>query len=258
MKRVLSLLLVSGIFLVTAVSSVRAGSEPFYWDFVNVEIDVQENGDMRITETQKYVFPKAYKTERSRCVSIGRVESIDSVQVFEEGEPLSAKTSTMNDRLWIKWRHALNPPESRTFVLKYRVKGGLHIDEKGDSVFWNAIFESYSAFIRNGKVTVRLPAVLAGKILSFDVSSGADNRQIDDRTVEFVSRESPVPKKGLEVRVTFAHGILDVSCSDWQLRHEERELERKKRKEEEDSALGWIFFFLLPMALEVIHLLGRR
>lgn len=260
----LSLLLSSGIFIIT-VSTARAGSEPFFWDFVNVAIDVQENGDMLITETQKYVFSKAYRTERDRCIPMHKVDDIDSVQVFEEGEPVSAKTRVINGRLWIKWNHPLNPPESHTFVLKYRVKGGLYIDDSGDSVLWKAIFETHSAFIRNGKVTVRLPEMLAGKILSFDASSGSrpddyqtDKHQTDGRTVEFTSRGSLVPKEGLDVRVTFFHGILDVLPSDWQLRHEGKELERKKREEEDHSGLGLLFLFLLPLAAEIIRLLGPR
>ena len=45
------------IFMASSPSATQAQSEvPFYWEFINVDIDVQENGDMLITETQKYVF----------------------------------------------------------------------------------------------------------------------------------------------------------------------------------------------------------
>ncbi len=52
---------------------------PFYWEFINVEIDVQENGDMLITETQKYVFTGPHTNKRYRYIPLDRVDRIDSV-----------------------------------------------------------------------------------------------------------------------------------------------------------------------------------
>ena len=36
--------------------AVGQANVPFYWEFINVGIEVQMNGDMWITETQTYVF----------------------------------------------------------------------------------------------------------------------------------------------------------------------------------------------------------
>ena len=50
-----------------------AQAPPFYWEFINVDIDVQENGDMLITETQKYVFTGPHTNERYRYIPLDTV-----------------------------------------------------------------------------------------------------------------------------------------------------------------------------------------
>ncbi len=216
-KYLFTAILSSLILLLIASLTVSAESAPFYWEFINVDIDVQENGDMLVTETQKYVFTAAHTNERYRWISLEKVDHIDNVQVFEEEEELSAATGVKDKQFWIKWSHSLNPPESHTFVLKYRVAGGLHIDNSGDQVFWKALFKDRNAPIQSGNVIVRLPAPLAGQILSFK-SSGipADTRKVDAQTVEFIARESLPPGKEMVVQVTFPHDLLDVSRPNWQ------------------------------------------
>lgn len=214
---ILAILTLIGVVINASAMACAQKSPPFYWEFINVNIDVQENGDMLVTETQKYVFTGPHTNERYRWIPLDKVDSIDSVQVSEEGKILSADTGVKNNQLWVKWHHALNPPESHTFVLKYRVKGGLHIHDDGDQVYWKAIFKNRDAPIYTVKVTVHLPASLAGqtlKIKSFGVP--AEARKVDTQTVEFVSHERLPPGKELEVQVTFPHGILDVPVPSWQ------------------------------------------
>jgi hypothetical protein len=222
MKRSLSvaltvLMLSVMILLLTAHLASAQESSLFYWDFIHVEIDVQENGDMLVTETHKYVFTAPHTNERYRWLPLDKVEGFDDVQVFEKGRLLPATTGVDNNRLWIRWNHELNPPESRTFVLKYRVQGGLHIYNDGDQVFWKAIFTDRAAPIQSAKATVRLPPSLTGQIRGFQ-SFGfpAISRQVDARTVEFVSQGPLPPGEEMEVQIILPHGILDVPLPAWQ------------------------------------------
>ena len=135
--RVAPVLAIPFLVLFLTVHSVSAQkSSPFYWEFINVEIDVQENGDMLVAETQKYVFTAPHTNERYRWRPLSKTGGIDSVELFEGEEKLPATAGVKNNRQWIKWRHELNPPESHTFVIKYRVKGGLHIDDNADMVYF--------------------------------------------------------------------------------------------------------------------------
>ncbi|MEE8286704.1 MAG: DUF2207 domain-containing protein [Gammaproteobacteria bacterium] len=178
-----SLLLILVVIALLPVGAAHAqASSPFYWEFIHVEIDVHENGDMLVTETQKYVFTAPHTNERYRWLPLDKVDAIEDIAVFEKGDSLSTTRGVENNHLWIRWQHELNPPESHTFVVKYRVIGGLHIYDDGDQVSWKAIFADRSAPIQSAKVTVRLPASLAEQILRFNVYGPANQRQVDPRT----------------------------------------------------------------------------
>ncbi len=128
------------LFLTVSMAQAQE-SKPFYWEFINVEIDLQENGDMLVSETQKYVFTGSYSNERHRWLPLGRLSSIEDVEVFEGDKKLFISWGIENNQVWIHWQHQLTPPESHTFVIKYRVKGGLQVkDGWGFIYLWLSIF----------------------------------------------------------------------------------------------------------------------
>lgn len=185
----------------------QAINDPFHWEFINVEVDLQENGDLLIKETQQYVFDAAYSAQRYRWIPLGGIDHIADISVTEDGKPLNINTYIENNRQWIKWTKAVIPPDRHLFVLSYRVIGGLAIHKDGDQLHWQAIFKDHAAPINKAKVTVKLPAILAGHIQAYQ---GATAQRLNDRTVEFV-RTQPLPAgQGLDISVTFSHGVLKV------------------------------------------------
>ncbi|WP_339134546.1 MAG: DUF2207 domain-containing protein [Candidatus Electrothrix sp. GW3-4] len=240
--------IVLAVFLLNT-QTASAKSPPFYWDFINVLIDVQQNGDMLITETQKYVFTGPHTNERYRYIPLDKVDGIDQIEVYEGEEKLPFSTNIKNGQRWVKWRHELNPPESHTFVLKYRVKGGIQVHGEEDWVYVKAIFKDRSAPIESGKVTVRLPDSLSGKISSFkSFGVPAEARQVDEQTVEFVAKGTLPPGQELEVRVAVPHGVIQIPEPEQPKRDPAY---WKKRAEQIQAAnshkLSWqdIWYFLL-------------
>ncbi len=174
----------------------------FYWDFINVDIDVQTNGDMLITENQKYVFTKLGKNQRYRYIPLDKIEGISDVSVFEEDKKIAFDTGIENNNFWIRWQHELNPPEKHTFTLKYRVIGGLNIYDEKYEVYWKAIFAKRNASIRKAKIRVSFPESFSRNIQHFkSYGVSTKNKQIDENTVEFVSNRSILPYQEIEVKV---------------------------------------------------------
>ena len=103
-------------FLMTPLKTNAQEPSALYWGFINVEINVQDDGDMIVTETQKYVFTAPHTNERYRWIPLDKVDAIDSVEVLEEGQVLAATTGVERNQFWIRWQHELNPPESHTFL----------------------------------------------------------------------------------------------------------------------------------------------
>ncbi len=184
----------------------------FYWDFINVDIDVQTNGDMLITENQKYVFTKPGKNQRYRYIPLDKIEGISDVSVFEEDKKIPFDTGIENNNFWIRWQHEINPPEEHLFTLKYRVIGGLYSEGEKYGVYWKAIFPKRNASINKAKVRVTFPKSFSRKIQSFrsyDIPTTA--KQIDEHIVEFLSTGSIPPYREIEVKVILDNEYLGAN-----------------------------------------------
>ena len=192
---------------------------PFYWDFISVGLLVKNNGDMIVTETQKYVFNEEYTNERYRYIPLDRVDEIKDITVTENNEVIPIETGKENNQLWIKWQHNLNAPETHTFKISYRVIGGLHVGDDTTQVYWKALFKERQSPIKHSIVIVNLPESLAGKITSFThypAEITVSKRQLNSTAIEFTARQPIPPEKELEVQVVFPNDILNVQKPQWQ------------------------------------------
>ena len=74
--QIITSILLAILISLSNIAPATAATYPyyFYWDFINVDIDVQTNGDMLITENQKYVFTKLGKNQRYRYIPLDKIE----------------------------------------------------------------------------------------------------------------------------------------------------------------------------------------
>ena len=206
------LMLVAGVPVTPAADDVS-----YYWQRLDVEVEVEETGDLLITEIQTYVFTASHSNKRLRRIPLAHVDSVTDVEVYENGRKLRVKTSRKADQYWIRWRHRPSPPETRTFVVRYRAKGGMYIDSRSDQMVWPALSEGRDAPIQRSKVTVRVPPSLAGQIRRFNhYGVPTDAQQIDARTVTFVPQGALQPDEALTVKLYVPHGVLNAPIPAWQ------------------------------------------
>lgn len=103
--------------------AATAQSDPnFYWDFIDVHIEVIENGDMLVTERQTYVFTGRWPNERYRYIPLDNVDSIEDVRVYQDDHLLESQSSVSDGERWLRWTHDTLPewelldwPQTRTF-----------------------------------------------------------------------------------------------------------------------------------------------
>ncbi|MHC4167128.1 MAG: DUF2207 domain-containing protein, partial [Planctomycetota bacterium] len=245
----ISISLVASFFL---CAPAHAQSDAFKWTYIDVEIDVQKNGDLLISERQEYSFesgPGEKRHELSRLFLMERIDDIRDVEVYElagnggissEPAPLPYTIETDQNDLRICWSCELNPPQTRTFLLKYRVIGAIYVDKgeggtrykyrsrrsrrlsvirpSWDELYWNAVMWPRPAVVEKAKVTVHLPSKLRGKnrrIASHGSSAGIQ-RDTDPDTIGFSSIHPIPPETGLQIYVAFQHGVLRIKRPDWQ------------------------------------------
>ena len=201
-----------------------AQEKQYYWDALDVDITVLENSDIRIVETQTFVFTQGSFRFAYRDIPTDRLGSITDVMVSEGGvdytpgsETAQGFTTLREDGdLRITWYYPPASNERRTFVVGYTVKGGLRFYEGGDQLWWKAVFADRSFPVRSSQVTVQLPAGITReelKVASYGAS--AASQFVGDNSVIFEARDI-APGEELEVRVQFPHGIVQGQAAAWQ------------------------------------------
>lgn len=199
-------------------SLLDAASNPlFYLQTHDVQVVVEETGELLVTETLIYAFSGRQSAKLMRRIPLDHVDRIMDIQVFKDGHRLPVKTSDNGKQYVIRWYHQPRTAGLQTFILQYRAEGALRVDNRHDQVVWPALFGTRDVAIQSGRVTVRLPASLSGQIQRF-TSYGVPSRawQVDDRTVTFEPRRKPHAHEDLTVKLYVPHGRLKTSAPAWQ------------------------------------------
>lgn len=191
---------------------VAQAATPFFWDSIEVDMTLDTKGDLLVTETQKYVLTASHNNERYRYIPLGGIVGIRDVSVSENNEPLTVEAGVQNNNYWIRWQHPLKPPSAHTFVIQYRVVGGIQTKGNHSQLYWNALFSERSAPINRGKVTVHVPETLADKVKSFRGEGvGSRDRKLNPTTFEFVANSPLAPQQALNIRLEFPTSALATS-----------------------------------------------
>ncbi|MFG6098890.1 DUF2207 domain-containing protein [Leptothoe sp. ISB3NOV94-8A] len=191
--------------------SLAQAATPFFWDSIDVDMALEADGDLLVTETQKYVFTQPHSNERYRYIPLEGIDSITDVAVYENNEPLTVQTGRRNNDYWIRWQHSLNAPAAHTFVLQYRVVGGIQVKGNRSQLYWNALFPERSAPINRGNVTLHVPEVLADQVNSFQGEGVASrDRKLNLTTYEFVTSGPLAPQQFLNIRLEFPTSALNI------------------------------------------------
>ncbi len=250
-RRTLAVLCALLLALLIVPATASAAPQPPYFQSFDVEIDIRPNGDFWVTENQTVRFGPSTARRGFREIPLDRVEQITDVTVSEPGSqyrragstsglqvsrqgdslqvslqtgrsaqetPFTYQAERQEGFLRIEWWFPPTSNASRTFLVRYRVVGGLRYYPGGDQLFWKAIYEERSLPIESARVVVRLPADLTPdqlRMAAYPEGLGFTGELVDPHTVEFDGRGLP-EETGLEVRVQFPHGLVSGQAPSWQ------------------------------------------
>jgi len=228
MVRKVSIALILIVFL-GLVGGVQAQGKEYYWNRLDVDITVQKNSDILITEAWELTFTEGSFHFIYRNVPTDRLEDISLVKVLVDGQkavsgretPYTYETYYHDGDYVIKVYFPYTQDSTHTYVLSYIVQGGLRIYEGGDQLWWKAVFADRDFVVRSSTVTVHLPEGVeeVQNTAAYGWDAYTDVR--DPRTVVFVAQDIS-PGRELEVRVQFPHGIVEGSSPSWQAREDFR------------------------------------
>jgi uncharacterized membrane protein YgcG len=220
--------------LLPGLNTVQAQEKTLYWQRYDVNLDVQTNSDILVEETQQIVLTSGTFTFGFAAIPLDRVERITDLQVSEiingSERPYTPNstgeygftTSVNENNLEITWYFPPTSNSEHTYLLRYRVIGGLRIYPEGDQLWWKAVPPDHNFPVRESRVTVTLPQTFPKDQLTVaSYGAPADISYTDRGQVVFTAQDIP-PDQELEVRVQFPHGVVQGSPPDWQAADDQR------------------------------------
>jgi uncharacterized membrane protein YgcG len=230
-----SLLLIAVVILLAGPTTTLAQDKTLRWERYDVNLAVQANSDILVEEVQEIAFTSGTFRFGFAAIPLDRVENISDISVAELANGTTRRytpnssgeygfTTAVNEgNLEITWYFPPTANRTHTYVLSYRVSGGLRIYEGGDQVWWKAIPPDHNFPIRAATVMVSLPQTFRKNELVVE-SYGApvSGASYTDRgSVVFTAKDIPADE-ALEVRVQFPHGFVQGQPPAWQAADDQR------------------------------------
>jgi len=191
----------------------------------DVDLTVQTNGDVDVTETRTIAFQGGPFHYGFRTIPLSRLEGITNVEFYEgdrryqqssNESPYTFKTSVKGGDFNLRWYFPETSDSTHTFILKYTAKGAVRIYDAGDQIWWTAVEGDRGYPVQASQVTVHLPEGV-NEIQKWE-SYGATARAevVDPRTIVFTTEKTIGPGQSLDVRVQFPHGVVEAAPPAWQ------------------------------------------
>lgn len=207
----------------------------------DVDITIQKNGDVQFSETWEFRFTGGPFTFATRGVGLDKVEAVTDMSVSEGGRPYQATTSGTTPGTYqvyregnqqiIKWYYTPTTNQTRTFTIRYTLRGALRIYDGGDQFWWHVIESSRGYVINTATITVRLPASFPLDQIKAAVTTGRGNATIRDGQTVVFTASNLRDGEGLEVRVQFPHGVVTAAPPSWQAAADAEAAARAEREQ---------------------------
>ena len=206
------------------------------WDTTIDQIDTTTNS-FQVSENYQLVVDSGPFHGGFRNIPLNRIDSIDNIQVFDNGSPLrmintsncptsqpgvacytgssaiqqtqtsanstSYSFSTAQEKITYVFRDTLNDGDTRNIRIVYTVHGALRSYPDGDQLYWGVLATDRSFDVQASRVTIDLPSGLtADKIASYPAwpqSTGANGSIVFDSPGDLGDSGS------VEVRLQYPH-----------------------------------------------------
>jgi len=228
------IIILAMLTIVAAALPALAQDKTLLWQRYDVNIFVEKNSDIQVEEVQTIEFTSGTFRFGFAAIPLNRVEQITDVRVSEiiNGSERAYTPNSTNDYgfttnntgtdLEITWYFPPTSNSQHTYVLRYRVIGGLRIYDGGDQLWWKAIAPDHNFPIRTSRVTVTPPQIFNQDQLVVDAYGAPSTANFTSGGQVVFEAQSIPADEMLEVRVQFPHGVVEGAPPSWQAAEDRR------------------------------------
>ncbi len=220
-KLLFGLYILFGLFLTSAAAQQVVAQEKSYSaDRFDVDVVVQEDGSLRVTETVVFTFVGEPFTFVFRELPTDHTDGITDIVAAVDGRPYPVGTNagqveiTGHNPIRVEYHFEPTVNTSRTFVLQYTMHGVVRREEGADLLLYQPLPDSYEYSIDNSKVTVTVPRTA---VLAAQPTITAGNAQVAQNGNQFTfTMQNLSPNEPLVFNIPFQPGTLITTAPAWQ------------------------------------------
>jgi WD40 repeat protein len=199
-----------------------------YWQRYDVDVDVQQSGELRVTETQELVFTRGTFRWGQREIPFHRLSDIRDVTVSEEGGPYYMESdsgepytySVTRDDGTLKIRYNFPPSANtrRTIVIAYTVDGALryYADQGVDRLAWAAIPAGNPFLTERSVITLHVPKPAFFTSYGLHGAESETSFQPDQGDAAIRVKGPIAAGQEVEAVAEWQHGVVAGTPQPWQ------------------------------------------
>ncbi len=205
-----------------AGSTWAQDSEEFVWQRYDVDLNLQQDGSIQVTETQEVRFLSGQRRNGGRSIPLDKIDEVNEVRVFEVGpdgdQELRVATAQENNELQIRWHYRpAGPGDTHIFKLQYTVSGVVRIYPDRQRIQWVAVPPERRFPVEESTVNMRLPSRVDAGDLKLDTHPAVLHGTASPTRDGAVFRVSDVPAaEGFGVLAQFPSGVIHAQPPSWQ------------------------------------------
>lgn len=224
-RRILTLLVALGV-IAGLLSACGDDGKSYSADRFDVDLAVQPDGSLIVTETVDFRFEGGPFTFVFRDLAFSEIDGIDRLQASLDGQVLPQGTGPgqveieAGDPLKVTWHLPPTSDAVHSFGLVYRVQGAIRQLEDADALIWRAVPEEHDYEIASSTVKLSYPP--SAPLLSQPTVQGA-NAAVEMGEGQAVLQVQNIDSdEDVIVEARFASGSLIDAPPAWQAAQVER------------------------------------
>lgn len=212
--------------LLIGVPGALAQEKSYSADRFDVDVVVQNDGSLRVTETVVFTFVGEPFTFVFREIPTSKTDGIEIMSASVDGRFYPQGTNAgqveiePGSNVRVTWHLEPTANTSRTFVLEYRMLGVVEQTDSSDLLRYQPLPDEFEYTIDSSTVTVEYPGS-ASMLATPTVTAGQAQVDRNGNMVTF-TRQNIEPDQTLVFEMAFAQGSLIATPPAWQARQAEQ------------------------------------